>query len=110
MEKVALLGTARKHARWIRKNEYEKFYDLIIAELNLKREVRLQDLIDIAAVRMAREFPINFSWLLLQVKHDMEARGIIQSSLDIMRTQMIRMKENEKSYLSMAGTRSIPFH
>jgi hypothetical protein len=110
MEKIALLGTTRKYGRWINKMEYEKFYELILAELSLKYEVRLQELLDIAAIRMAREFPINFSWLLLQVKHDMEARGIIQSKLDNMRNQVIKMKEREKVMETFAGARSIPFH
>jgi hypothetical protein len=102
MEKIALMGTARKHGRWMKKNEYERFYQLILSEVTSRQQVRLQELLDTAANTMAKDFPINFSWLLLQVKHDMEARGVIQSSLDIGRNQLISVSQNNKPFQSLA--------
>jgi hypothetical protein len=91
MEKIALMGTHRKNAKWIKRNDYQKFYELILGELTPGSDMCLEDLIDKASEKLYSDFPLNFSWIFLQVKNDMEARGLIKTNLNFLRQQTIRI-------------------
>jgi hypothetical protein len=89
MEKIALMGTLSRNRRWINKTDYQRVYDFILGEVHARPGIYLQELLDLAETTLAKQFP-NFYTLLLSVKHDMEARGVIDTNFDPMRNQMIR--------------------
>lgn len=96
MEKIALMGTPGKSVRWIKRNDYQKFYELILDELKTSSCLMLQELIDKAALKLNKEFPASYSWILLQVKHDMEARGLIKTDLNFLKQQTIRISADDR--------------
>jgi hypothetical protein len=96
MEKIALMGTLSKNRRWIKKSDYQKLYDFILMEVHAKPGIQLQELLDCATEKLAHHLP-NFYMLLLQVKHDMEARGVIDTNFDHLRNQMIMPRYDRHS-------------
>ena len=90
MEKIALMGTNSKNRKWIKRTDYEKLYEFILIEVQAKPGILLQELLDVAAFKMVKQFPPSFFTMFLQVKHDMEARGIIHTNFDDLRNQYIR--------------------
>jgi hypothetical protein len=89
MEKIALMGTKGKSVVWIKRHDYQKFYETILSEVKANSSLFLAELIERVSAKLYTEFPRNFSWILLQVKHDMEARGLIKTNVDPLKQQTI---------------------
>jgi hypothetical protein len=110
MEKIPLMGTLGKNLKWIKKTDYERFYDFIMEEVMSSPGIQLQELVDRCSGGPGKQFPANFSWILLQVKHDMEARGIIQTNLDRMRNQIITVRDNRSVFQSIVSPKNLSVH
>jgi hypothetical protein len=82
IEEKQLLSTDRRSRRWIPVKHYQKVYDFIMNELATKNEISLCALLDEAAAKIRTSLPPNYTWILLQVKDDMEARSIIQTAIE----------------------------
>lgn len=91
------MGTNSKNRKWIKKTDYEKLYEFILIEVQAKPGISLQELLDVAAYKLVTKFPASFYSMFLQVKHDMEARGIILTNFDHRRNQSIRPRIEQQA-------------
>jgi hypothetical protein len=57
---------------------YESISDFIISKLKGNEEISFNTLLDDALKNKSIKFEQNLGWCLLQVKHDLEARGVIR--------------------------------
>lgn len=78
---------------------YRALSEFIIAELKEKGPITLTDLLDQALAKKEFQTIGNLSWCLLNVKRDLQARGIIQvtvklSHIRIQWIQLPRVKKN----------------
>jgi hypothetical protein len=80
MEKIQL-QTDKRVRRWMPKNHYQKVYDFIMSIVTSRKEISLIDLVDEASKKISTLLPPNYTWILLQVKLDMELRGIIETNI-----------------------------
>jgi hypothetical protein len=96
MEKVALKIPSERKIVWMNKLHYQKVYDFILEEVRYYNSLLLHDLIEHASVKLNHQLPANLTWILLQVKQDMEGKGIIKTSLDYLRNQTIMVPSNNK--------------
>lgn len=73
---------------------YESIRDFIISKLKTNEEISFSDLLDEALQNKSIRFEQNLGWCLLQVKHDLEARGVIRIKMKrgYTNTQSIKLK------------------
>jgi hypothetical protein len=99
MEKVALKIPSEKKLVWMNKIHYQKVHDFILDELKIYNSLCLNQLIEDASMKLNRQLPANLTWILLQVKQDMEGKGLIKTSLDYLKNQTIMVPTNNKNFV-----------
>jgi hypothetical protein len=78
---------------------YQKVYDFIMSELATNKQISLDTLLDEAASKIKTSLPPNYTWILLQVKNDMEARKVIETDIEKgVRIMRVRKVPNEGNY------------
>ncbi len=80
---------------------YESISDFIISKLKENEEISFSNLLDDALKSESIKFEQNLGWCLLQVKHDLEARGVIRIKMKrgFSNSQSIRLKRKKRSII-----------
>ena len=98
MEKIELLSAKKRHGPVFKKTVYEKLTDLIVAQINdhPSGAINLLDLIQQVQCKLndgsVRIQPSH----ILQVKVDLQERGVIKVHLDRDRNQIIEINPRNK--------------
>jgi hypothetical protein len=84
MENKAIL-TSRPNRRpgvRMKMDQYTRLSDFIVTAIDQHSEIRLDQLLEIAQSKFIPEFPADeIGWYILQVKLDLEAKGIIEQKI-----------------------------
>ncbi|MCW5911132.1 MAG: hypothetical protein KIT62_08665 [Cyclobacteriaceae bacterium] len=93
MDKVLAGKPGRRIAQKMRRQDYEKLAVFILAALEQagSEGISLHDLVQGAQQKFNADFHGNVSWYLLEVKHDLETRKLIQKTISPQREQVIRL-------------------
>jgi hypothetical protein len=85
----------------IPKYEYDAIRNLIIETLESENEVSLEKLITKGVQKLVGVRQVGqMSWLIIQVKNDLEFREQIQSSFDDSRNQLIKLRSRKRNQLT----------
>lgn len=93
METVELTTRSGRRMVSLRASVYQSIFDFIASTLTEHGEIDFHKLLDLAMQCKTLKFEGDKYWCLLQVKQDMEARGIISVKLGIgsRRVQKIKL-------------------
>ncbi|MBT1701443.1 hypothetical protein KK083_31405 [Fulvivirgaceae bacterium PWU4] len=92
MEKIEMLGSPQKRGPLIHRKEYEKITEYILAQIKKNGEsISLNELLDNATNDLG-----DIALVVLQVKRDLEARGVIETALNNKREQFLLIKKRQK--------------
>lgn len=92
MEKIEMLGSPQKRGPLIHRKEYDKITEFILAQIKKSGEsISLNELLDNAMADLG-----DIALVVLQVKRDLEARGIIETALNNKREQFLLIKKRTK--------------
>lgn len=96
------LHPCKRHGVSIPRHLYDIFKDYILKQIDLRKEVALDELIADAILVHSSRFESEVAWYLLTVKLDLEARGIIHVRIQTKgeRRQIIRIKRSRLLYLN----------
>lgn len=90
--KVRMVRARGARVTRILRKDYEPIADLITTALQKHKELSLNRLIDLGV----RQFPDrqsgHLTWLIIQVKNDMEFRELIDVFIDESRNQFIKLR------------------
>jgi len=89
LEIVMRRGNGRSGAT-ILKKDYEAKSGFIFSLLQEKDTIEIQQLIEEARIALSSALGRDYSWCLLQVKQDLEAKGLIKVTVQPDRTQFIK--------------------
>ena len=95
-------GINLKRARTIKipKYEYDAIRHLIVETLQAENEVSLESLITIGTQELVGIRQVGqLSWLIIQVKNDLEFRDLIRISFDDRRNQIINLRSRKRNQL-----------
>ena len=82
-------GNGRRGATILRK-DYEVVSSFIFSQLQGNDTIEIQQLIDEARNALSPTLGRDYSWCLLQVKQDLEVKGLIKVTVQPNRTQFIK--------------------
>jgi hypothetical protein len=102
LEKIELLTPFQRKGPMMRKDHYEIFCRFIVAELEAAVQITLDDLLQKSDQLPAMLLNADTLWNLLQVKHDLQERGVIAVSHQ-RRTQIITLKKAVWKRMNSAG-------
>lgn len=101
MEKIEMLGSPQKRGPLIHRKEYEKITEFILTQIKKNGEsISLNELLDNALSDLG-----DIALVVLQVKRDLEARGIIETALNNKREQFLLIKKRAKKRSTVRSTR-----
>ena len=101
MEKIELERPEGKKGLMILKRQYNLLCVFILNMLELKGEITLTDLLDTANQQLDSEFTGDALWMILNVKRDLEAKGLIRVKYARKCTQVISVRKNQSRRISM---------
>ncbi len=102
-ERMELLLSGGRNGTFMLKYQYELVYEFIFQKLVEREKVTLTELLEGAGKTLAEKFKGNFSWAMLQVKQDLEAKGLITVRMAKNRIQVIELKKIDWKKLNMVG-------
>lgn len=87
-----MLGSPKKRGPLINRKEYERITEFILGQIKKNGEsISLNELLDHALNTLG-----DIAVVVLQVKRDLEARGIIETALNNKREQFLLIKKRQK--------------
>jgi len=92
---IKLLKAGGKNGHVILRKDYESINTLILETLKTHHEISLFDLLDVCNREFTAEFKGNLPWYLLNVKQDLQAKGLIQIKRDKKRIQIVSLKKQK---------------
>jgi hypothetical protein len=114
METMELVNKKnRRSSVHLSRETYESIFNLITSTLNEKGEITVNQLQDYTLQDESIKVKGDVGWLLLQVKQDLEARGIIKVSIGVgtRRVQKIKLvKWKFKAALSELNAGKLPLN
>jgi hypothetical protein len=113
METMELVNKKNRRPVHLSRETYESIFNLITSTLNEKGEITVNQLLDYTLQDKSIKIKGDLGWLLLQVKQDLEARGIIKVRLGIgmHRVQKIKLvKWKFKAALSELNAGKLPLN
>lgn len=90
--KVKMVKAKGARVMRILRKDYEPIAEMITTALEKHKELSLNDLIDLGAKKFPERQTSQLTWLIIQVKNDMEFRELIDVFIDESRSQYIRLK------------------
>ncbi|MEO7990683.1 MAG: hypothetical protein ABI663_14140 [Chryseolinea sp.] len=98
---MKLLSMYNRTETHLPEDVYVSISDFIISKLVENEEISFHTLLDEALQSKSLKFEGNLGWCLLRVKHDLEARGVIQIKMKAgtERSQIIKLKRKRRSIL-----------
>lgn len=108
--KIKLWSNKKKRGTTISSNYYRLLTNFIISEVEAKRsgKIFLQELIEKAKTNFSKQITGDISWWLLQVKRDLEVKGVIRISFTPSLNQFIELKKRfDKNAIKQAIKESI---
>jgi hypothetical protein len=93
MDKIEMLGSPKRKGPVIQKKDYDTIADFILHYLKEKKQemTSLHELLDQAMLTHG-----DIALLVLQVKRDLEARGLIETVLNNKREQFILIRKQPR--------------
>jgi hypothetical protein len=92
MEKIEMLGSPKKRGPLINRKDYERITEFILDHIKKNGgRISLNELLD-HAMNILGDIALQ----VLQVKRDLEARGIIETALSNKREQFLVIKKRTK--------------
>lgn len=79
----------------ISKRHYDHISNFIFSSLQFRDEITFNELLEKADLELSPQFNREYGWYLLQVKQDMEVRGLIKVFLNPDRVQSIRINKKK---------------
>ncbi|HEY5824285.1 MAG TPA: hypothetical protein VIT44_07970 [Cyclobacteriaceae bacterium] len=101
MEKIELERPEGKKGLMILRKHYNLLCIFILSMLELKGEITLTELLDTANQKLDSEFTGDALWMILNVKRDLEAKGLIRLKYAGKCTQVISVRKNQSRRISM---------
>lgn len=102
-EMIALIDSDGKKKLSIRKDKYELVCEFIFQTLLDNEKVTLTELLKNSEQTLGSHCNDDISWLILLVKRDLEARGLLKISCERNRIQVIELKKSAWRKLNMSG-------
>jgi len=102
-EHIELLLPDGKKGSTMHKHQYELLLEFVFQKLLDQRKVTLTELLEGAEEILMDRIKWNLLWLLLQVKQDLVARGLIVVNYEKNRMQIISLKKSARKKLNMMG-------
>lgn len=90
--KVKMVRAKGARVMRILRKDYEPITELITTALEKHKELSLNRLIDLGIKKFPERQASQVTWLIIQVKNDMEFRELIEVFIDESRSQYIRLK------------------
>ena len=90
--KVRMVKARGARVMRILRKDYEPIADLITSALGKHKELSLNRLIDLGVKRFPERQTGNLTWLIIQVKNDLEFRELIDVFIDESRNQYIKLR------------------
>ena len=87
--KIWLEKPSGKRGIYILEEHYFLLSDFILSLVSVKRSITLCELLELARNSASLIVPCDGAWLILEVKQDLEARGLIRTGNDRNRVQYI---------------------
>lgn len=87
--KIRLEKPSGKKGIYILEEHYFLLSDFILSLVSVKRSITLCELLELARNSASLIVPCDVAWLILEVKQDLEARGLIRTGNDRNRVQYI---------------------
>jgi hypothetical protein len=99
MKSIKLLSNFSRKEISLREDVYQSISDFILSKIRESGEVSLDTLLDDALHNKSIKFEQNLGWCLLQVKGDLEARGIVSIEVKkgLPNRQSIKLKKKPRS-------------
>ena len=94
--KIELIRPGRRNGLLILKEDYELLCQFVFDMIESKGEITLTDLLETASDELATRFSGQAQWIVLNVKHDLEARGFLRIRYHDKCVQSISLKENQR--------------
>jgi hypothetical protein len=97
-DKVQLLRIERQSTNYISKEHYDCIAECILSAIDERENgvIALSDLIEHTHQKLSLKFHGDIPWHLIQVKQDLQARGIIKTFFGIDKRQLIERIKNRK--------------
>ncbi|HTF17672.1 MAG TPA: hypothetical protein VK658_06345 [Chryseolinea sp.] len=92
--KVRMVRTKGARIMRILRKDYEPIAEMITSALGRHKELSLHRLIDLGVRRFPERQSGHLTWLIIQVKNDMEFRELIDVFIDESRNQYIKLKNS----------------
>lgn len=90
--KVRMVRAKGARVMRIPRKDYEPIFEMIMRALANNNEISLNALIDTGIHRFPERQSGQLTWLIIQVKNDLEFKDIIDVFIDADRNQYIRLK------------------
>lgn len=90
--KLRLVRTKGARVMRVLRKDYEPIADLITSALRKHKELSLNRLIDMGIKRFPERQSGQLTWLIIQVKNDLEFRELIDVFIDESRNQYIKLR------------------
>jgi len=90
--KVRMVRPKGARVMRIPKKDYEPIADMITTALRKHKELSLNRLIDMGVRQFPDKQSAQLTWLIIQVKNDMEFRELIDVFIDESRHQFIKLR------------------
>jgi hypothetical protein len=100
MNTIELLRPGRRNGLMIPRANYELLSIFILNLLRSKGEITLTELLEKAEEELNEKFSTQTQWIVLNVKHDLEARDIIKVRHLDKCIQTISLKDTQKRAVS----------
>jgi len=88
---------------------YESMREFILSLLQEQQEVTFNTLLDAAFQDKTLKYEGDLSWCLIQVKRDLEVRGIIEINFDATssRVQTVKLVKRKRKYMAEPKSRIV---
>ena len=93
--KVRMVRAKGARVMRILKKDYEPIAELITNALQKHKELSLNRLIDLGVRQFPERQSGHLTWLIIQVKNDMEFREVIDVFIDESRNQFIKLRHSK---------------
>lgn len=92
--KVRMVKVKGARVMRIPRKDYEPIAELITSALQKHKELSLNRLIDLGVKHFPEQQSGHLTWLIIQVKNDMEFRELIDVFIDESRNQYIKLRHS----------------